>query len=66
MAPRKTMSSASAGLVGTLLLLVGILAEKAYLENNMVYVPWLLTSIAVMLTIRQYSEHRNGVSTRAN
>jgi len=49
-----------------LIMLVGILAEKAFLENEIFYLLLLLTITAVFLTIKQDRDQHEDINTRAN
>ena len=65
MTSHKSLPSAVTVVMLMLIMLVGILAERAFLENNVADAMLLLTVTAVILTIRQIPQ-RKSISTPAN
>ena len=66
MTSHKPSSSANAAIVVMLIMLVGIVAEKAFLDNEIFYLLLLLTITAVFLTIKQDRDQHEDINTRAN
>ncbi|MFT4022432.1 MAG: hypothetical protein QM664_01460 [Flavihumibacter sp.] len=66
MASHKSLPPAVTVVVLMLIMLVGILAEKAFLENNIVYVLLLFSIATVILAVRQHRKHRRNINTQAN